>query len=445
VRVGERLGQRAAGQEPLGRQTVLHPAEERLDDRPCVIEPVLALGVPLEFGLPDLRFERVEGADGLERLGRQRGLGRFGVDELASAVRPALRVGEPGLAGIGFVGAIAIGEQHAAFDRAEPEHLLDIAVCAALEEGEADLVEFAIDRPEVAALHLARAGAAGLDRGLVHGLDAAGADRGQLGRVDRLEQRGGLRGQLGEPGAADRDAGVQEALVLAVQRQVPGELIKQQTDEEAHVGAAPVDHARRRRRAVERLRVAALDQRAHVLEDHVAARALGQAVADLLPDHLVLVRREPLDIRVGHGDGLDRYAGFVEEQRSVVLVVGEVAAWRTPRVAGHRLVVGLGRLRKGELAQVHLRRVRGKRALLALLAEELATEPLELVLDGLYFALQRRVRPGQFDDPLGRPLGGFGGGRNGGGVWVRHGPYFTAEPSIHAGFEAFSGRLKRRL
>jgi hypothetical protein len=61
---------------------------------------------------------------------------------------------------------------------------------------------------------------------------------------------------------------------------------------------------------------------------------------------------------------------------------------------------------------VHLRRVRGQRALLALLAEELATEPLELVLDGLYFALQRRMRAGQFDDALGRPLGGFGGGRN---------------------------------
>jgi hypothetical protein len=65
------------------------------------------------------------------------------------------------------------------------------------------------------------------------------ADRGQLGLVDRLEQRGGLRGQLREPGAADRDAGIQEALMLAVQRQVPGELVEQQPDEEAHVGAAP--------------------------------------------------------------------------------------------------------------------------------------------------------------------------------------------------------------
>jgi hypothetical protein len=49
------------------------------------------------------------------------------------------------------------------------------------------------------------------------------------------------------------------------------------------------------------------------------------------------------------------------------------------------------------------------------------------------------------DDLLGRPLGGLGKGRNGGGVRCGHDAYFTAEPSIHEGFTAFQGNLKRRL
>jgi hypothetical protein len=67
---------------------------------------------------------------------------------------------------------------------------------------------------------------------------------------------------------------------------------------------------------VDRLRVAALDDRAHVLEDHVAARALRQAVADLLADHLELLGGEALDLGVGERDGLDRDARLVEEQRA---------------------------------------------------------------------------------------------------------------------------------
>ena len=37
----------------------------------------------------------------------------------------------------------------------------------------------------------------------------------------------------------------------------------------------------------------------------------------------------------------------------------------------------------------------------------------------------RPMRLGQFDDALGRPLGGLGKGRNGGGVRRGHGAYFT--------------------
>ena len=55
------------------------------------------------------------------------------------------------------------------------------------------------------------------------------------------------------------------------------------------------------------------------------------------------------------------------------------------------------------------------------------------------------LRLGQCDDALGRPLGGLGKGRNGGGERRRHGAYFTVEPSIHAGCTAFAGSRKRRL
>ena len=90
--------------------------------------------------------------------------------------------------------------------------------------------------------------------------------------------------------------------------------------------------------------------------------------------------------------------------------------------------------------------------LLALLAKELAAEPLELMLEcrkleahRTHVALQGDVRLRQSDDLLGRPLGGLGKGRNGGGVRRRHGVYFTVEPSIHAGCTGLLGNLKRRL
>ena len=63
----------------------------------------------------------------------------------------------------------------------------------------------------------------------------------------------------------------------------------------------------------------------------------------------------------------------------------------------------------------------------------------------IHVALQGDVRLRQSDDLLGRPLGGLGKGRNGGAVRCGHGAYFTVEPSIHAGFTAFWGNLKRRL
>jgi hypothetical protein len=97
--------------------------------------------------------------------------------------------------------------------------------------------------------------------------------------------------QLRQPGAADVDAGIAQALVLPVQRQVECKLVDHHAGDEAPIGTAAIDDARRRWRTGQGLRVAPLDHRPHILEDHVAARALCQAMAHLLANDLVVVRR----------------------------------------------------------------------------------------------------------------------------------------------------------
>ena len=232
---------------------------------------------------------------------------------------------DAGLFCVRLIGAIAVREQYPPFDGIEPEQRFHVRVRTTCTEGEADFIVFAVDRPEVTALHRARAGPASLDRGLIHGLDARGANRCQLRFVDRIEQRAALCAQLRQPRPADPDAGVFQALMLPVERQMPGKLVEQQADDEAHVGAAAFDDANRRRRAMDRFALPELDHRAHVLEDHVAARALRQTVADLLADDLVRVRRQPFDLGVGDGDRLDRCAGVVKEQGRFVLCLREVS------------------------------------------------------------------------------------------------------------------------
>jgi hypothetical protein len=185
--------------------------------------------------------------------------------------------------------------------------------------------------------------------------------------------------------------------VLAIQRQVVAELVDQQPGDKAHVGAAALDDAQRCRRAVQGLRVVALDDGPHVLEHDEAARALRQTVADLLADDLVLLGRKALRLGVGHLDGLHRHHGRVEE-RGVAAVVGEVAAGLAARVRWHGAAGGLlgwHRQHAGiaqPLPQVHLLRVGLWGEALALLAEQLAPEPVELMLqrgDGRSLGLQQ--------------------------------------------------------
>jgi hypothetical protein len=265
-----------------------------------------------------------------------------------------------------------------------PERLVHVLVAARLEVREAHLVEFAVHRPEVGRLHLARSGPPGLDRRLVDRLDAAGADRLELRLVDRLQQRRGLLHELRQPRPAEPKARIHQPLVLAVQRQVPGELVHQHAGDQAHVGTAALDHARGRRRAVQRAGVATLDHRAHVLQHDVRARALRQAMADLVAYDLVVLARLALRLGVRDLDGVHRHLGLVEERRTG-RVVGEVAARPAPLVRGN-LLRGLGRSHRHlaqHLAQMHLLRVGLADPALALGTEQLALEPLELALQQL--------------------------------------------------------------
>ncbi len=73
-----------------------------------------------------------------------------------------------------------------------------------------------------------------------------------------------------------------------------------------------------------------LEYRATVLHHHVAARELGQAVADLVVNHLVLLRGWPLKLRRRQFDHLDRHFGTKAQARigDIVLaaLLGALAA-----------------------------------------------------------------------------------------------------------------------
>jgi hypothetical protein len=99
--------------------------------------------------------------------------------------------------------------------------------------------------------------------------------------------------------------------VLAIQRQVVEEFVDDQPGEEADIGAPALQHPRRGRGAGEDLGVLDLDERSHVLEYHIAARALG----DPLADDLVGLGGQSGDRGVGNIDGLYRHPLGIEEQR----------------------------------------------------------------------------------------------------------------------------------
>src|SRR6185437_4421499 len=133
---------------------------------------------------------------------------------------PALGVGDLKLPGVLLVGRVAVGEQHAADDRGEPQGATHMLASAGGKEREAHLIEFPVDWPEVAGLHLAVTGAAGLDGRLVHRDHAACSDRAELRLVEGLEQPDRLLGDLRQPRAGYPDGTVLQALMLPVQGRV---------------------------------------------------------------------------------------------------------------------------------------------------------------------------------------------------------------------------------
>jgi len=148
-------------------------------------------------------------------------------------------------------------------------------------------------------------------------------------------------------------------------------------------------------------------------------------MAGLLADHLVLVRRQPGNLRVGDMDDFDRHFRFIEEQARFVARISS-AAMHAAAMGGNEA----GRFRRrgfvlfGHLAQAHLLGD-AEQPLLALLAEDLAAEPVDLMLERFVLLLQLQVGTGQIDDLLGLPVGGFGQAGQGRRGRRLYGRYFT--------------------
>jgi hypothetical protein len=153
------------------------------------------------------------------------------------------------------------------------------------------------------------------------------------------------------------------------------------------------------------------------LQHHVAARALRQPERRLLSDHFVLVRAQTFDVGIGHGDHLHWHLGLIEEQTADILVEGGILAGLLAAVRRN-----LRRRHRGhhtcldteQIGQIHLLGRWRRNAPLALLSEQLATQPVELMLQlsilaaqafvGIAQALdiptQNRVRRKQFGDAI---------------------------------------------
>ena len=274
---------------------------------------------------------------------------------------------------------------------------------ARLEEREAHFVQLAIDGPEVRRLQFARLASPGLDRGFVHGLDAGCADRIELRLVDRFEQCYALLANLCQPRAAHRDAGISQALVLAVERQVVGKLVDEQSGDKTHVSAATLDHTHRRTRADDELCGLELDHRAPVFEHDAAARALGEPIADLVVDDFVVLRGQALGFGSAQFDELDRHPRLVEEGSALVARVRFLRR-HPPGVGANEALNRRGRrgalLQVDRLPQNHLAIDRVDDAPFAFLAEHLTLEPFELMLEGGDFLAKPELRMRQIDDLL---------------------------------------------
>ena len=187
--------------------------------------------------------------------------------------------------------------------------------------------------------------------------------------------------------------------MLPIKRQVIRELVNQHAGDETHVGAAAFNDADRCVRADNGLRRLEFDDRPPVLENDVAAGALGEPIAVLVTDDFEFFRREPLRFGCSEFDDFDRYAGFIEEGNTVIAGVGFLCR-RPPRMRCDGTFSGRrrgGLFKVKGFTQAHLTRGAVDDSPFAFLAKVGALEPVELVLEAIDFPTQR-VR--QIDDLL---------------------------------------------
>ena len=118
-----------------------------------------------------------------------------------------------------------------------------------------------------------------------------------LGVIDRLDQCNRLLHVAGQCRPAQRDAGIGQTLVLAIQGQVIEKLVDQQAGQETDIGQAALQHAARCRDLHQGRLALVPDHRSAVLQHHVATPALCQLVRDLVVDDLVLVGLRPMQLR----------------------------------------------------------------------------------------------------------------------------------------------------
>jgi hypothetical protein len=102
--IGQRLGQRVAGQQTLGGEAFVDPGEEALDDRLGMGQSVIFLLLAAEPGAPDVFLDRVQLADQRQRFGRRFRFGRLRLEEAATGMRPALGMDDPRLRRVAGIG-----------------------------------------------------------------------------------------------------------------------------------------------------------------------------------------------------------------------------------------------------------------------------------------------------------------------------------------------------
>lgn len=96
---------------------------------------------------------------------------------------------------------------------------------------------------------------------------------------------------LGKRGPAQRNPGVGQPLMLAIEREVIPQLVDSQPSQDTDIGETALQHRRRHGRTGQGSRLLALDDGPEVLEDDIRPGTLRQPLGDLLANHFILMGR----------------------------------------------------------------------------------------------------------------------------------------------------------